>query len=192
MSVRCPACRTQLASALSSPAPLGAAETQGAAQNQVHFGQASAFPSVQCLHWMSLACAAQMTGGAYVCFYSSISKGWLQGGACTFPVCLAKKPALESTGEPYSPAEHAILMFTKDRVLSKPGEMSWKVPALFSCSWICLVLFLILSLHDRPAGLFLHCMGPSPVRCSGEMCLVWDGDSGLALLSPGSSEVAKV
>lgn len=71
---------------------------------------------------MSLACAAQMTGGAYVCFYSSISKGWLRGGACTFPVCLAKKPTLESTGEPYSPAEHAILMFTKDRVLSKPGE----------------------------------------------------------------------
>lgn len=63
-----------------------------------------------------------MTGGAYVCFYSSISKGWLQGGACTFPVCLAKKLILEHTREPYSPAEHAILMFTKDRFLSKPGE----------------------------------------------------------------------
>lgn len=91
-------------------------------QNQVHFGQASSFPSVQCLHWTSLSCAVQMTGGAYVCFYSSISKGWLQGGACTFPVCLAKKLILESTREPYSPAECAILMFTKDTVLSKTGE----------------------------------------------------------------------
>lgn len=109
------------AAALSSPALLVLQRPEAGVQNQGHFGQASALPSVQCLHWTSLACAVQMTGGAYVFFYSSISKGWLQGGACTFPVCLAKKLILESTREPYSPAEHAILVFTKDRSLSKPG-----------------------------------------------------------------------
>lgn len=122
------------------PGTAGCCRDPGLQHKSGTFWPGFCFSFLQCLHWASLSCAVLMSGGAYVCFYSSISKGWLQGGACTFPVCLAKKPILESTREPCSPAEHAILMFTKDRVLSKPGKHHGRCQHYFPASgfaWFC-------------------------------------------------------
>lgn len=68
-----PACSQLFASdcVLSSPAQLQARRPEAEVQNQVHFGQASAFPSMQHQRWSGLACAVQMTANTYVCFYST-------------------------------------------------------------------------------------------------------------------------
>lgn len=77
---------------------------------------------MQCQGWTGLSCAVQMTANAYVCFYSvAFQRAGCKEVHAHFLYVWPKIWYLRVPGNP-SFAEHAILMFTKDKTLPKPGK----------------------------------------------------------------------